>query len=421
MIRGPAGAPGQGLDISDDGSELLTAGLDGTAQRWTIEGTPVGAPFEFGQNVDAIALRGQSTVLVSERLGGWAVFDAESLALLDRSVDAPRAQVSPDGRHYLGPAPDFSGGEVRRLADGELHRRLTPSDSSAPFVFAKWAGDGGSILAVTADQRLFVRDLAADEANEIDVDAVYDQVFDDGGAADAFFSPRLDQDGELLFLSMSTPDGAESAALWLQPETNDIVAGPLRLDAGGSALVLRNGAVVLAGAGAPISVLPPDLTSAPLVVVEEALNLRPLAEDPATGLVALGGGNGALAILNPSSGEVRMIQGLSGSVWGAAFSSLGDRLAVGLQPGGVQLISMETEQLIGEPMQRTGDNMDAPEMAWDADVDAVWWSADSGPQRWTADPDRWLELACQIAGRELSPAEWDAYVSSDDPQVPRCG
>ncbi len=45
-----------------------------------------------------------------------------------------------------------------------------------------------------------------------------------------------------------------------------------------------------------------------------------------------------------------------------------------------------------------------------------------GPQgwfAWTIDPDAWTALACRVAARELSPAEWRAALG-DEPQVPTC-
>jgi hypothetical protein len=46
-------------------------------------------------------------------------------------------------------------------------------------------------------------------------------------------------------------------------------------------------------------------------------------------------------------------------------------------------------------------------------------NGDDPGHRYSLDPARWLAQACQIAGRDLTVAEWERYVPSD-PYRPTC-
>jgi hypothetical protein len=67
----------------------------------------------------------------------------------------------------------------------------------------------------------------------------------------------------------------------------------------------------------------------------------------------------------------------------ASRTQLGDPIPVGVGLGGVAL---------------RGDGMEAA-------VDT-----DQGIVIWNLDPDHWVDAACQIAGRNLTRAEWDRYI-----------
>ena len=110
-----------------------------------------------------------------------------------------------------------------------------------------------------------------------------------------------------------------------------------------------------------------------------------------------------------------------------AFSPTGDRLAITSMAEGVQLYDVATGQQIGSPMVADGYGVGEVHftsgygVTWSADGRGVWGVTTTGVVRYAADPDRWRETACAIAGREFTPDEWETYVSVTEPQVPVCG
>ena len=47
-------------------------------------------------------------------------------------------------------------------------------------------------------------------------------------------------------------------------------------------------------------------------------------------------------------------------------------------------------------------------------------ATDAGVVIWDLDPTRWTEAACELAGRNLTQAEWDTYIGDLGDYRPTC-
>ena len=239
-----------------------------------------------------------------------------------------------------------------------------------------------------------------------------------------FPNPRmwLADGGEQLFMIDRRNDS--DVAVWIDVASEQVVAGPLDLEDVWGTLVLRDNSVVV-GAGGPLRVLAPGLDRAPTIVADSD-GLQPFHQDPTSGLVLLMGQHGEVALFDPDSGEIEHLAPVPGPAQGGAFSPSGDRIAITSVAGGVQLYDVATGQQIGTPMVSDGFGVGADPtlggygVAWSADGRGVWAVSLEGPVRYAAHPDSWRDIACGIAGRELTAEEWRTYVSDSEPQVSVC-
>jgi DNA-binding beta-propeller fold protein YncE len=108
------------------------------------------------------------------------------------------------------------------------------------------------------------------------------------------------------------------------------------------------------------------------------------------------------------------------TAWPLAFTSDGEMLATGSLDSTVRLIDVGTGSLIGPPLQhhtRSGAAI-VSGLTFDADGKHLYSSSTDGTIRhWDVDPDSWRERVCDIAGRNLTEAEWAQYLPGEPYQV----
>ena len=105
--------------------------------------------------------------------------------------------------------------------------------------------------------------------------------------------------------------------------------------------------------------------------------------------------------------------GHSGSI--TAMVAAGTLLATASSDGTVRLWDLERQEAFGPSIATTGGFVDlSDDGRWLAIAD------DSGISIWSLDPTDWAESACQIAGRNLTRAEWDRYLPSGEPYHGTC-
>jgi WD40 repeat protein len=128
--------------------------------------------------------------------------------------------------------------------------------------------------------------------------------------------------------------------------------------------------------------------------------------------VAVSGDPDEIVTIDVASGaEQRRSTGLGSIVLWLEYSDDGELLVSGAQDGGVSLWDATTLELLGtvypphagEPVpsgaQFIGDSHDVAIASYDGTV-----------YRWDTDVDRALDFACQMAGRDLTEAEWEQYL-----------
>ena len=144
--------------------------------------------------------------------------------------------------------------------------------------------------------------------------------------------------------------------------------------------------------------------------------------DPSSGRVAaVGNGNtrGDVKLIDPATSTVEEIPGKHFAVSLGFAGPLG-LLAITTTDGTVRLWDIET--LETSSVVYAGSEAIVPSDATWYDPDTGLLSALSSSQllQFSLDPDRWIERACALADRELTPEEWDQYVPGDIPQTSAC-
>ena len=150
------------------------------------------------------------------------------------------------------------------------------------------------------------------------------------------------------------------------------------------------------------------------VLSEGDVELRAYASvaSPDGSTVALAGDTGEIVTIDVSTGdEQRRSAGLGAEVLWLDYSEDGDLLVSGAADGGVSLWDAMTLDLLGtvypphdrDPVpagaQFIGDSHDVAIASYDGKV-----------YRWDTDVDRAIDFACQMAGRNLTIEEWEAFL-----------
>ena len=110
-----------------------------------------------------------------------------------------------------------------------------------------------------------------------------------------------------------------------------------------------------------------------------------------------------------------------GPIFNLLFSSDGQRMVVYSPAGTYQLVDWPSRTSLGDPI------------AWGAGVPAPWSFVDlradgqqlafpgsEGITVWELDRDMWIDRACALAGRDLTPVEWQQYLGVFGPQTEMC-
>lgn len=111
------------------------------------------------------------------------------------------------------------------------------------------------------------------------------------------------------------------------------------------------------------------------------------------------------------------LTGHTATVTVLAFSPDGTRLASGAGDSVLQLWDLSTYQGLGEPFECHLETVRA--LAFTADGSRLVSASRDGTISWLLDADAWIELACEIANRDLRPKEWNQLIG-DGPSVDGC-
>jgi WD40 repeat protein len=134
-----------------------------------------------------------------------------------------------------------------------------------------------------------------------------------------------------------------------------------------------------------------------------------LATSPDGRTLALGTRNGAVVLLDHSTGHLLARQlGVPGYLLTSEFSPDGQVLAVGGGDGSVHLFEAGSLRTIGQPLLTNSAWALATFSTDGAQLTAI--DERGRVVTWSARPNAWVTRACEVAGRDLTQAEWDTYL-----------
>jgi len=139
--------------------------------------------------------------------------------------------------------------------------------------------------------------------------------------------------------------------------------------------------------------------------------------DPISEMVALGGADGAV-VVDPRTESVQPVTEV-GAVVSVGFARDGTRLVAVESDGTVRLWDTQRAELVGTLWTGNGTAPSSPPW-YDESTDTVWVATSGKILQFSLDPDRWVERACELVSRELTPDEWDRLVPGDTPQRSAC-
>lgn len=421
--RGTFDDGGVALDLRDDGS-LTAVAIDGTLRFHDASGGAAAPPARVPVQSGALVHRADGMVVIGRVGGGYVTLHEHLSPLFDAAVPVgPLVRLAPSGRSVTWVGDDgrtlwrtalaSPSGAPRQVADlGDV--------LVGPAWFLQVSHDGGAAVVggpTESGPALVVIDPAG-ATRPVDLDGLYGALFGEPFLDTAPIVPRIADGGDRLFVRATLRSG-QVRAVWVDVASLEITAGPIDLDSGqGPVRVLSDGRALAGAPGTAAYLLAADLSHSELVGNGDLFAV-PLAEHPPSSLVALGGLNGELTILDVATGEVRALEPAGGYVSDAAFSPDGTLLAVRDVASGISVRDVATGRSTGAEMAAGIPGIESG-MAWDEHGRSVWFPTAIHVVRLVLDPARWLELACEVAGRELTADEWSHFVSDERPPSPLC-
>jgi WD40 repeat protein len=417
----------EAVSIAADGQVLSAGG--GEVRLWSPDGRSTGLPVAVSAEVMSLAMTIDGQMSIARQSEGHMIVDVSGGPLIEASYpEAAGAQLSPHHRYYDQPGPEFRSVQLYDLDSGNLASEIDLTDTQSPRpsgVPPFYSTDGEWILTVLGqsddETPIAVTEINGSDQFVFSAEDFFLALFGEPPGPGVFYGFRPESGGERLF-GLARNDAGLVRAGWFDLRTQELLAGPLDLEFGGRVLPLADGRVAHGGfvARAPIGILPADLDSAP-IVVEGTGGLEPFHQDLSTGRFVVGGPGGLAGVVNPDTAEFIRIPNARGTIYAAAFSPDGTTIALSSFEEGLQLFDASTLRPIGVPVDLgLFDSKFAPGVRWTDDSTGVWVAPSHGPIRISADPERWIEIACEITQRELTAEEWATFVSPDSDPIPAC-
>ena len=146
--------------------------------------------------------------------------------------------------------------------------------------------------------------------------------------------------------------------------------------------------------------------------------------DPTTGILAIAApvqsiDLPSLAIVDPDRGLVDQLPG-SASIVNLGFASDGELLAITGSDGTVRLWDVARRATAGLVWDGSGAIIGSPSW-YDETTESIWVNSSGELLQIPVNPERWIERACELVGRDLTPDEWDRYVPGEGEVLSACG
>jgi WD40 repeat protein/DNA-binding SARP family transcriptional activator len=402
------------LRFSPDGSLLGSHSRDGEIIVWN---TATGRPLErwdtpdqwgvgFSPDGDVVYEGGGDSMLRTRDLSMEDTYLQRTTHLRDADVFA-QADFSPDGQQMAYRWLDETGAGWIRFVDTATGERSAPTrlpvaeDSAAR---SSWHPDGANYVTYSCT---------------------------DGPCSEGIVTLLDSATGELIrhrplaggpVLGLAYVDGGRDLLMATPERTFVLDAETLRPRGGAHEGPAQRVIPIGDGSTAMVQEVSADLTSLHWRVIdvrtgevlsEGDLGMRPIASaaSPDGSTVAVAGGTGDLTTIDVSTGDERRSTSLDAEVLWLDYSADGELLVSGADDGGVSLWDATTLDLLGTVhAPRLEDPVPASAQFIGDSHDVAIASYDGAVYRWETDPDRALDYACQMAGRNLTDREWEDFL-----------
>jgi len=139
-----------------------------------------------------------------------------------------------------------------------------------------------------------------------------------------------------------------------------------------------------------------------------AEDVNVIAVDPVTGTLAIAAMPGSVLLVEPATGEIQRLPS-SDSVANLGFGRDGEILAITRFDGTVRLWDVLRRESGGLVWNGSGAVSGSPSW-YDEASESIWVTSSGKILQIALNPDRWVERACAIVGRDFTQDEWDRLV-----------
>jgi WD40 repeat protein len=386
--------------VAPDGSRSFVGTASGEIQTWTLDPRPLRIGAGRGGitgSVRAVATDGP-TVAALEESGRIVIWDA------DVRRGPSTAQLTDHRSGVIAVAGATTGAVVSGGLDGSVRITAGASDGrwreltnvGTPVRGLAWAGSTEVVIGAE-DGSVRVVDTVTGTTRTL---------APAGGGTIAGVAAAAE------VLAWATTDGAVTVARGGRSTELLTDAGPVT-----SVAVARDGRAVAVGVGAPANAVvlwELDDVDRPAILGGHGLKVTSVAFSPAGDVVASGSDDqdirlwatGTRELLGVLSGHTDLVQAL-------AFGADGTLLASGSEDFTVRVWDVPRRRQLGQPWRW----MEGPVRSLSVAADGRSLLAANGPVvvQWAFDEDGWVELACRLAGRELTSDEWATLAPSLPP------
>ncbi|WP_207084169.1 BTAD domain-containing putative transcriptional regulator [Nocardioides sp. S5] len=415
------------IRFSPDGTLLGSVANDGELIVWD---TTAGRPLErwdtsdpysvgFGPDNDLVHGGGLDSMLRTWDRSAQGTYLRRTTQVDDAGKFA-WAHVSPDGDQVAYRWVDGVGRGWVRFVDTDTGRRTPatrlPAWEGSPWVPGAWHPDGTRYAAHWCDgvpecmlEPGSVRILESATGKLIEQEDVL------GGDRDIFGIAYVD-DGRSLILTEGLAHFDDlhtsivDAGTLLSPDRLDIASNCCATAIGrdGTAMVYEAARDLGSGHVRMLNVS----TGEVLAEGEVDLLAYTSTASPDATTVAVAGKTGEIVTLDVSTGDEQgRATSLGSAVHWLDYSEDGERLVSGAADGGVSLWDASTLELLGtvHPPRLGKPVISGTSFIGDTHDVAIA-SYDGTVYRWDTDLDRAIDFACQMAGRDLTEAEWAQFL-----------
>lgn len=397
--------------FSPNGKQLVSGGADKQVLVWNVENRqPKDEPFNLHTaSVSSVSFNASGDTIASASLDGRVIlWDANRLSRLAKLVvNKPFAltrlayHAAPDTLIYGG-----AGGSLFVL-DQATNQETELTGHTDTITALAFQPDGKRFASASFDNTLRLWDAATHQQ-------VGNSITSRGGIINTLaFAPTGTQ--------LVSADA--SGALIFREGDRILKTSQITTDTGAiNSLVFNPSGTLLALGGADNAIVLWDVASDQQIAAQTNLSasINALAFSP-DGLTLASAGSDNLVVLWDISNPAQPIQratltGHNSTVSALAYAPTGEFLVSGSNDGTIILWSSRGE-IIGQPL--VGHTGKIGVVTFGADAKTLYSvGSDGRVLRWNLDDDDWINQACQIAGRNLTQAEWAQYF--DDPYRVTC-